>query len=202
MPPRGGMQSQIDLALNPDWGNPATNVTRVNLKNLQDYSKAFNFLQDNDIITMDDLTEKVKEIRGNYNSVTKDIKKKEDRIKVLDEHLKNYEMYKKNKAVYQKYCAIKSKKEKDKFYNSHSSEIIIYESGKKYLLEVMNGNKTIPINAWKKEHKKLTNEKELLYLEYYPLKKEVKSIEIIKRDIEMIVNEDKKSPKLSRGMER
>ena len=29
IPQNGGMQSQIDLALNPDWGNTATQVTEV-----------------------------------------------------------------------------------------------------------------------------------------------------------------------------
>ena len=28
-PQSGGMQSQFDLALNPDWGNTAQNVTKV-----------------------------------------------------------------------------------------------------------------------------------------------------------------------------
>lgn len=29
IPQNGGMQSQIDLALNPDWGNTAQSVTTV-----------------------------------------------------------------------------------------------------------------------------------------------------------------------------
>ena len=158
-------------------------------------------MRSNNIITMNDLNAKVKEIRNNYNSVTDKLKKTERRIEVLNEHLEQCGNYSKYKNIYKKYKSIPPKKQVD-FYFNNRPQLALYENAKEYLDKIMNGKTTISTNAWKKELAELTKEKALLYQQFYPLKEEIRAVEIIKRDIETIVGGETPKRKISRDMER
>ena len=58
----------------------------------------------------------------------------------------------------------KTKKSKQEdFYNEHMTEIILFESAKKYLKENLGESKTLNISKWKSELSTLKKEKKTLY---------------------------------------
>jgi hypothetical protein len=128
-------------------------------------------------------------MRSQFDAVSGKIKSREKRLKTLAEHIRQAETYLKHKAVYQQFKQQKPGKQ-DAFYQSHSSEIILYESAERYLKQNMNGNSTLPIKAWKSEAERLTAEKDTLYQEFYRLKEEVREVEIIRRNVERAVQDE------------
>jgi len=61
------------------------------------------FLQENEIETVAQLSDKVTQIRGNFNSVRDKIKANERRLKTLDEHIRQSENYRKYRGCRAKY---------------------------------------------------------------------------------------------------
>jgi len=172
------------------------------IADLKSFAKAFSFLQANSITTLPQLRDKVSEMYGQYDDVSVKIKKAERRLKVLDEHIKQSETYLKNKAVYEHYKNTKPKKQ-EAYYRQHSAEIILYESADRYLKKVMNGRTNLPIKKWKAEAAQLTAEKNRLYQDFYKLRDEVREVEIIKRNVEQVMQADvpKRSVTRNKGME-
>ena len=172
------------------------------IADLKSFAKAFSFLQANSITTLPQLRDKVSEMYGQYDDVSVKIKKAERRLKVLDEHIKHSEAYLKNKAVYEHYKNTKPKKQ-EAYYQQHSAEIILYESADRYLKKVMNGRTNLPIKKWKAEAAQLAAEKNRLYQDFYKLRDEVREVEIIKRNMEHVMQADapKRTVTRNKGME-
>jgi hypothetical protein len=103
------------------------------VKSLRNIASAIAFLQENKIITADDLSEKLSADKAEYTVLSESVKAKNKRVRDVDALMKNYRIYKQYKPVYEEYINIKSEKKKSAFYNSHSAEIIHFESAKKSL---------------------------------------------------------------------
>jgi len=67
----------------------------------------------------------------------------------------------------------------------------------------MNGRTNLPIKKWKVEAAQLTAEKNQLYQDFYKLGDEVREVEIIKRNMEQVVQADapKHTVTMNKGME-
>ena len=160
------------------------------------------FLQSNHITGIAQLAEKVSQIHERLYEVSNKVKPVERRLAALAEHLSQYDSYKQHRAVYDQYRQLDPKK-RDAFKVKHSGEIQSYEAAKKYLDAVMNGKTTIPIKTWQAERDKLTAEKYALSEEYYTLKDEVKSVEVLRKGAESLMREDtqRTQPQRTQGME-
>ena len=106
----------------------------------------------------------------------------------------------KHKALYKQYQQLKPNK-REAFGNIHSSGIILYEAAEKYLGTHMNGKTTLPIKAWKSEAARLTAEKDKLYGEFYRLKEEVKEVETIRRNVESMARDERRTAVRNMGAE-
>ena len=91
----------------------------------------------------------------------------------------------KHKDTYKAYTKIKKSKQED-FYNEHTSEIILFESAKKYLKEHLGDNNTLNISKWKSEVDTLKKEKKSLYDQILEIREEVKQSEKVKTCIERL----------------
>jgi peptidoglycan hydrolase CwlO-like protein len=174
-------------------------------------ANTLNFIQEHDIQDLDDLRKTVGGFYTRQSETTGKLKKVEQRIETLDEHIKqgeNRKKYRGYKARYDKLygeytTALKSKgfgaKRKaekaletaNNYYENFRAEIVLCEAAQKHLTGVMNGKSTaIPLENWKAEHTKLAGEKNALYREYYTLKDEVSQVEKIRQHIEDIMRVD------------
>ena len=78
-------------------------------------------------------------------------------------------------------------KKQEDYYDKHTEEIRLYENAKAHFDAVMNGRKDLPVAKWQAEHKALTAERFTLAEDYYRLKDEVKSVEVLRRGLEEIM---------------
>ena len=143
------------------------------------------FVQRHDIRTLAELKEKSKETSEELRTHKETMKKQQSRIKTLEEHLKNYEHYKNNKAVYQEWQSITKPKKKDKFYNEHRGEIMLFEAAKKHYSTTLEDKKITP-KAWRKELAELkqANQNELKGIDR--LAEDVCSMETIASNIDRL----------------
>jgi len=155
--------------------------------NLKAAAKMLNFLQENQIMDMAGLEEKVKDMYGRQFDIRDKLKPIERRLKVLDEHIKQADIY----------LAHKGKKARTE------AEGILFTAAGKYLKGVMNGKTTLPTKAWRAECDKLTAERNRLNGEYVSLKDEVKEVEQIRKNVDTIMREEtqRTQPKRTHDME-
>ena len=93
--------------------------------------------------------------------------------------------YLKHKDTYKAYTKLKKNKQ-DNFYNEHTTELILFESTKKYLKEHLGESKTLNISKWKSEVATLKKKKNSLYNQILDIREEVKQAEKVKNCIEQL----------------
>ncbi len=96
----------------------------------------------------------------------------------------------KYKDTYKAHTKLKKSKQED-FYNEHTTEIILFESAKKYLKEHLGESKTLNISKWKSEIGTLRNEKDSLYSQIIDIRKEVAQAESVRSCIEKLLQENR-----------
>ena len=82
-------------------------------------------------------------------------------------------------------------KSKDDFEREHRREIILFEASKKYLSSVSDGNKLPSFEKLNTELAVLTERKQQLYAEYRKIKKTLSEMDIIKANVDIILNVSK-----------
>lgn len=153
--------------------------------NLKDASKMLLFLQQNQIMDIAGLDEKFSSMLGEQLDIRDKLKPIERRLPVLKKHLEQTE-------VYMKFKGKKGLNEADK---------ILFTAAKSYLDGVMNGNKTLPLKAWKGEYAKLTAEQRTLNQRYVSLKDKVKEAEQIRKSVYSILRQEQREQKLRKAQD-
>lgn len=157
---------------------------------LERYIESYQFLKEKNIISVSELKESIVTLRDkNYKTTRaiKDTEKKiDDRIQLIDQA----EKYLKHKDTYKAYTKLKKSKQ-DTFYNEHTTELILFESAKKYLKEHLGESKTLNISKWKSEVITLRKEKDSLYSQIIDIRKEVEQAEKVKNCIEKLRQENR-----------
>jgi 4-amino-4-deoxy-L-arabinose transferase-like glycosyltransferase len=150
------------------------------------------FLSKHQIQHLGDLDSVIKSMVSDRSVLMENLKPVERRLDTLKEHLYWVEVHKTNSSVHRTYQKQPPMK-RDAFYEKNRPALTLYESSKKYLDSIMNGNKTLPIGAWEREQKELLQEKQQLTTQYNHLKNEVVQVEQIRRQVERILEQH--SPK-------
>ena len=89
------------------------------------------------------------------------------------------------------YTKLKKNKQ-DTFYNEHTTELILFESAKKYLKEHLGESKTLNISKWKSEVANMKKEKNSLYNQILEIREEVEQAEKVKTCIERLQEQEKR----------
>jgi hypothetical protein len=109
------------------------------------------------------------------------------RLPVLTEHLKHADNYGKYRDVYWHWhCLKEGTSAEKKYYKNHSGEITEWIDAHKYFTRVMNGNKTLPLDDWKREFADKTAQRDRLLAESQKINAELKNAEAIKRLAERV----------------
>jgi len=116
------------------------------------------------------------------------IKEIEQRLKVIAEDIKNIDNYRKYKPVADKLETVVFK---EKFRREHESELIIFTAAEKYLKKRFGGEKAPLIKELLAEQKKLYAEKDRLYNSYNATKSEIKELDMVMKNVDMILGKDK-----------
>lgn len=157
---------------------------------LEKYIESYEYLKEKSITSLSELKESISALRDKNYKTTRTIKDTEksidDKTKLIDQA----EKYLKHKDTYKAYTKLKKSKQED-FYNEHTSEIILFESAKKYLKEHLGESKSLTISKWKSEVTDLKKEKDTLYSQIIDLRKEVEQAESVKSCIEKLQQENR-----------
>jgi septal ring factor EnvC (AmiA/AmiB activator) len=167
-------------------GKTLTNSQHIaNVKLMAD---TLNFIDKYGIETLEDMTAAVQNLRDKHNEIKLQNAKDARRWGVLDEHIKHGENYGKHRAVYDKWRKMKEGSlRSDKYYDKHRDEITAFAAAHNYLTRVLNGNKKIPLENWKREFANLQTRYSLAKTELDSLAKEIKSVETIRRNAEAVM---------------
>ena len=166
------------------------------ISNLKTRAHVLIFLQQNHITDMEQFIGKVTQISEDLQAVSEKIRKVDRRMDTLAQHLTQCENLKQYRAICKKYQQLDPKKS-NAFYDKHFEEIRLYESAKKYLDAVLNGRKEIPVKAWQAEQTTLTAERFSLCEDYYRLKDETRSVEVLRKGAENIIRENSRNEQIA-----
>jgi hypothetical protein len=166
-------------------------------------ARVFYFLQENQITDMAGLREKVGEMYDRRLDMGDRLNRIDGRLHILDENIRHMGYYQEHREIYRQYQQIRRPKKQAAFREQHYTEIALFESAHRYLGQHLNGH-TTPLQSWTEERGELLNERAALNGQYIALKEEVREAEIVKRNVEWLMNrsEQKTRAHRSRGMER
>lgn len=160
------------------------------INNLKQAAKTMAFLTENNITTCKDLKDKIDAITSTYDSTRSAIKDIENRISNLSLIIKYADTYNKLKPIYDKYQKTIFK---GKYQKEYESDLILFDTARKALKKTKLLHKTdisVDTKLLKTEYKSLISEKDKLYKNYSNLKKDVKKYDLVKKNIELILNSD------------
>ena len=167
------------------------------IHNLKQAAMTMNFLTDNKIEQYSDLTAKIAEIQTASGQAADALKTVEKRIADMAVLIKNISAYQKTKPSYEAY---RKARNKEKYKAEHERAVILHEAAAK-ALKAAGVSKLPNIDALQAEYEKLKQQKEALYADYGKLKKQVKEYDVIKQNIDSILQTGKQ-PEREKEMER
>ena len=168
------------------------------IHNLKQAAKTMNFLTENKIEQYADLLTRIEEIATASEQAGDSLKEAEKRLSDMALLIKNVTTYQKTKPLYEAY---RKARNKEKYRAEHERGIILHEAAAKALKAALIGGKLPSVPALPAEYEKLQGQKESLYADYVKLKKQVQEYDIIKRNIDSILQAEKQ-PERKRETER
>ena len=167
------------------------------IHNLKQAAKTMNFLTEHKIEQYADLTAKIAEIQSESEQAADALKSVEKRLADMAVLIKNVSTYQKTKPAYDAY---RKAKNKEKYRAGQERAIILHEVAAKSL-KAAGVSKLPNLDALQAEYEKLQAQKEALYADYGKLKKQVKEYDVIKQNIDSILQAEKQ-PEREKETER
>ena len=156
-----------------------------------------NFLTENKIEQYADLVSRIEEVAAESEQAADVLKGVEKRLADMAVLMKHVATYKKTKPVYDAY---RKAKNKERYRAGHERDIILHEAAAKALKTA--GITKLPNPATlQKEYEALQAQKEALYADYGKLKKKVREYDVIKQNIDSILQTGKQ-PERGKETER
>lgn len=146
---------------------------KAKLGNLKDFSKAINYLTEQQLHTLADLEGKVTSVSDRVDALKGTMDSKGKRVKGLDELLRYAEMYGKTLPVFEEMSSIKFKGRRETFKASHDSELRQYYMAKRKLTPYFTETGKLPLKSWRNEQDQLRQEQAQDYEAYKPLREEL-----------------------------
>ena len=167
------------------------------IHNLKQAAKTMNFLTEHKIEQYADLTAKIAEIQTESEQAADALKSVEKRLADMAVLIKNVSTYQKTKPVYDAY---RKAENREKYRAGQERAIILHEAAARSL-KAAGVSKLPNLAALQAEYEKLQTQKEALYADYGKLKKQVKEYDVIKQNIDSILQTEKQ-PEREKETER
>jgi hypothetical protein len=154
----------IDIEAKIQQGYGAGFEQYAKIQNLKEAAKTLIFLQENGIGTYEELVKKESATSGDYGRSNERRKEIDSQLAAITELQKQIGIYSKTRATLKEYNSIRKPKDRQKFYNTNSANIILCQAAKRYFDEQSYGkdNKLPSIEALKREYATLLSEKRTL----------------------------------------
>jgi len=167
------------------------------IHNLKQAAKTMNFLTEHKIEQYADLVSRIEEMAAESGQAADALKDAEKRLADMAVLIKNVSTYQKTKPVYDAY---RKARNREKYRAGQEQAIILHEAAARSLKA--SGIAKLPnLAALQSEYEALQAQKEALYADYGKLKKKVREYDIIKQNIDSILQADRQ-PEREKGTER
>ena len=167
------------------------------IHNLKQAAKTMNFLTEHKIEQYADLVSRIEEMSAESGQAADALKNAEKRLAAMAVLIKNVSTYQKTKPVYDAY---RKARNREKYRAGQEQAIILHEAAARSLKAA--GIAKLPnLAALQSEYEALQAQKEALYADYGKLKKKVREYDIIKQNIDSILQADRQ-PEREKGTER
>ena len=149
--------------------------------NLKQASRTLNFLTENNLTTYEDLEAAVNKIHSDFDDTAQEIKAIEKTIGENAILIKQLEIYRQYRPIYLKLQKVKNK---EGFTRKFQRELILYEAAERNL----KGKNPQPLETLIKGNGDLSERKAKLYEEYKKLKSKAAEIEVIRSNVDTLLN--------------
>ena len=167
------------------------------IHNLKQAAKTMNFLTEHKIEQYADLVSRIEEMSAESGQAADALKNAEKRLADMAVLIKNVSTYQKTKPVYDAY---RKARNREKYRAGQEQAIILHEAAARSLKAA--GIAKLPnLAALQSEYEALQAQKEALFADYGKLKKKVREYDIIKQNIDSILQADRQ-PEREKGTER
>ena len=167
------------------------------IHDLKQAAKTMNFLTEHKIEQYADLVSRIEEMSAESGQAADALKNAEKRLADMAVLIKNVSTYQKTKPVYDAY---RKARNREKYRAGQEQAIILHEAAARSLKAA--GIAKLPnLAALQSEYEALQAQKEALYADYGKLKKKVREYDIIKQNIDSILQADRQ-PEREKGTER
>ena len=167
------------------------------IHNLKQAAKTMNFLTEHKIEQYADLVSRIEDMSAESGQAADALKNAEKRLADMAVLIKNVSTYQKTKPVYDAY---RKARNREKYRAGQEQAIILHEAAARSLKAA--GIAKLPnLAALQSEYEALQAQKEALYADYGKLKKKVREYDIIKQNIDSILQADRQ-PEREKGTER
>ncbi len=167
------------------------------IHNLKQAAKTMNFLTEHKIEQYADLVSRIEEVAAESGQAADALKNAEKRLAEMAVLIKNVSTYQKTKPVYDAY---RKARNREKYRAGQEQAIILHEAAARSLKAA--GIAKLPnLAALQSEYEALQAQKEALYADYGKLKKKVREYDIIKQNIDSILQADRQ-PEREKETER
>ena len=167
------------------------------IHNLKQAAKTMNFLTEHKIEQYADLVSRIEEMAAESGQAADALKNAEKRLAEMAVLIKNVSTYQKTKPVYDAY---RKARNREKYRAGQEQAIILHEAAVRSLKAA--GIAKLPnLAALQSEYEALQAQKEALYADYGKLKKKVREYDIIKQNIDSILQADRQ-PEREKQTER
>ena len=167
------------------------------IHNLKQAAKTMNVLTEHKIEQYADLVSRIEEMAAESGQAADALKDAEKRLADMAVLIKNVSTYQKTKPVYDAY---RKARNREKYRAGQEQAIILHEAAARSLKAA--GIAKLPnLAALQSEYEALQAQKEALYADYGKLKKKVREYDIIKQNIDSILQADRQ-PEREKETER
>ena len=195
---RGGVSLLIDIENSIKAQQSRGYEQWAKIHNLKQAAKTMNFLTEHRIEQYADLVSRIEEVTAASEQAAASLKDVERRLADMAVLIKNVTTYQKTKPLYNAY---RRAKDKGQFKADHERGIILHEAAARALQAAQIGRKLPSVAALQAEYEKLQGQKEALYADYGKLKKQVREYDVIRQNIDSILQRERQ-PEKERQTER
>jgi hypothetical protein len=152
------------------------------IKGFHPMAETFMFIEQNNIRSLDNMPSVVAKMKDNLNEIRHQYFKDSKRLKTLEKQIQQTDIYFKTRDCYQKWSKMKEGSRKsDDYFEKHRDELDSFKTAYRYISDVMNGKKDIPLEKWRKEYAELRDRYDLEAVRINKISDEIKAAERIMR---------------------
>ena len=171
------------------------------IRNLKQFNEVINFLEQQNIRTLDDLESRVNAIREEFHTLTDSLQAKSKRMDELKKLIQNAEDYRQLKSVFDEMNQIHWKGRREKFVQEHESDLRHFYAVRRALQETV-GSKTLTPKAWQNEFDQLKAEYNKLSAGYKPIREEMLKLLQVQHNVDTLLKDRGIDPKRSKEQTR